>query len=113
MLGIVPHLHDSYLKAPELTNSYINLHCDNAPLVVNLNTQTSRNPQVMRLLRPLVLTLLRYAITIKATHIPGIDNHISDKLSRGQVPHRLLREGGFRSTPLQIPAYLLPANYPI
>ena len=101
------------LKAPELNNSCFNLHCVNAPLVVILNTQTSCNPQVMRLFRPLVLTLLRYAFTIKATLIPGIDNHISDKLSRGQVPHRLFERGGFRSTPLQIPACLLPANYPI
>ena len=98
------------LHASKLSNAFITLHCDNAPLVSNLNKLTSRNKQVMRFLRPLVLTLLRNAITIRAIHIPGINNVISVKLSRGQVPHHLLREEGLLDTPLRIPAYLLPAN---
>ena len=54
-------------------------------LVPIINKQTSRDPTITALLRPLVLACLRCNINFIAQHIPGRFNTLADKLSRSQV----------------------------
>ena len=55
------------------------------PFVPITNNQTSREPHIMALLRPLVLACLRFNINFAARHMPGRINTLVDKLSRLQV----------------------------
>ena len=71
--------------ASSLQNKEVILECDNLPLVHCLNKLSSKNQQVMRLMRPLVLLLLEHNITLKAVHLSSKDNWLCDTLSRQQV----------------------------
>ena len=48
--------------ADDLANSYIAFHCDNEAIVQIINKQSSRDVQVMKLLRPMILLMLKYQI---------------------------------------------------
>ena len=52
-----------------------------------VNSQSSRCPRVMHLVRLFVLECLRYNISFRAVHVPGASNEIADALSRFQA-HR-------------------------
>jgi hypothetical protein len=62
-------------------------HTDNEALVYIINKQSSKEKDVMLLLRHLVLLCLKNNIYFKAVHIPGTHNNLADSLSRLQV-HR-------------------------
>ena len=69
----------------ELSDKRIVLHTDNMAVKCAVNKQTSPCPQIMALLRKLVITCLVRNISIKAVHVPTQDNGIADSLSRFQV----------------------------
>ena len=98
------------LLGSELADKKVLFHCDNIAVVFALNKQTSRNPQVMKLLRPMVLSLLKHNVIFKAIHVPGVKNVICDSLSRNQVPYQLLAEQGMDPRPLPVPHRLRPTN---
>ena len=50
-----------------------------------LNNQTSKNPDIMVLVRRFVIACMRQNILIHAEHIPGIYNVLPDLLSRLQI----------------------------
>ena len=66
-------------------NKSVCFFTDNEALVPIINNQTSRDPHIMALIRPLVLACLRFNINFAARHIPGRFNILADKLSRSQV----------------------------
>ena len=67
------------------TNRCIVFHCDNQSVVEIINKQTSKDLNIMRILRELVLCCLNNNIMFRAKHIPGIENNVADALSRSQV----------------------------
>jgi hypothetical protein len=69
----------------KLQNKSIMFNCDNEALVFVLNKQSSKYPQIMYLVRRLVLLSLSFTILFKSTHLLGRCNVISDVLSRLQV----------------------------
>ncbi|XP_053395182.1 uncharacterized protein LOC123542500 isoform X1 [Mercenaria mercenaria] len=71
--------------APKMQNKCINFFCDNIAVVGLINKQTSRDPNIMCLVRRLVLQCLKKNILFKATHLPGVTNVLADKLSRLQI----------------------------
>ena len=80
--------------AEDMRDSQILVQCDNQPLVHCLNKLSSRNPEVMSFMRPLVLFLLSYNISLWVEYISSADNWLCDTLSRRQVtPHWLLAQG--------------------
>ena len=89
-----------------LTNSNIFFHCDNQAVVDIINKQTSKNKTVMNILRPLVLIILRNNISLRAQHIPGINNTLCDKISWFQINPDLLRQFGMRPMSTTIPDHL-------
>ena len=54
-----------HIFAPSLVNGRIIFHCDNESIVHILNNKTSKDPAIMSLLRPLVLTLMNNNIVLK------------------------------------------------
>ena len=66
-------------------NRSVCFNCDNEALVFIINKQTSKDENVMFLIRKLVLLALKYNILFTAKHFPGKFNILSDALSRLQV----------------------------
>ena len=68
-----------------LQGKRIIIRSDNLAAVHIINKQTSKCPRIMSLLRFFVLQCLKYNVSFKAIHIPGVDNIIADALSRFQM----------------------------
>ena len=68
-----------------LVNHKVIFHCDNLAVVEALNQQSSRNKDIMAVIRYIVLTTLRHNIVFKCNHVPGVLNIFSDQLSRGRI----------------------------
>jgi hypothetical protein len=66
-------------------NKCLVFHTDNLALVSVINSQTSKEPRVMHLVRELVLSSMNHNILFRAQHIAGIRNVLADSLSRLQV----------------------------
>ena len=70
---------------PFLKNNCITLHTDNYAVVYILNRQTSKDQQIMHMVRRYVICCMTYNLLIKAVHVPGKSNVLADLLSRSQV----------------------------
>ena len=57
-----------HMFANDLKSSRVLFHCENTAVVSALNKQISRNKSVMKLLRPLILTSLKFNIRLSAEH---------------------------------------------
>ena len=66
-------------------NKCVIFNTDNLALVFVINKQSSKEDLVRQLIRRLVLTALKHNILLKAVHIPGNFNTLSDCLSRLQI----------------------------
>ena len=92
---------------PKWSCKRVIFYCDNKPVVDIINSKRSKSPRIMILVRELTLLTLRYNFYFKATHIEGINNNISDALSRFQnFKFRELAPWADQ-TPQEIPAHLL------
>ena len=65
-----------------LRDKKVVIHSDNMPVVEVLNDCSSKSPNLMKIIRPLVLQAMRLNIVLKAIHIPGVENVRADALSR-------------------------------
>jgi hypothetical protein len=68
-----------------MANSCICFQCENEKLVYVLSKQSSKEIQIMLMIRKLVLLALQYNISFKAEHIPRKKNCLSDPLSHLQI----------------------------
>ena len=73
------------LRGSVLQNKRVVFWSDNQAVVAIINRQTSRCPQIMKLVRKLVVRCLEWNIHFKARHVRGIDNSIADALSHFQM----------------------------
>ena len=94
----------------KLKNSRVIFNCDNLGVVSIINSQSSKNPLIMVMIRKLVLCLLLNNIKFTARHIPGKTNIICDLLSRKQVSEAELGYWGLNKTPTSIPESIRPEN---
>lgn len=69
----------------ELRNKNIWFNCDNQAVVAVINKQSALCPDMMRLVREVVVICLRNNVVFKARHVRGCDNSIADALSRFQM----------------------------
>ena len=84
---------------------------DNETLVLVINKLISQVGQVMRMVRHLVLRCLQYNILIKAKHISGKKNILTDCLSRFQVEQFFKLAPKAQNKPRSIPEIYLPKNF--
>ena len=68
-----------------LTNSSVVFHSDNIAVVHIINSNTSKDPNLMKLMRRLMVASLTYNIQFSAEHIPGLHNTAADLVSRLQI----------------------------
>lgn len=83
-LELVPIVLSVMVWGEALSGKKVQFHTDNMASVAILNSQSSKSPRIMCLLRQLVLFVMKYNITFKAKHIAGLDNSIADAISRKQ-----------------------------
>ena len=60
--------------------------CDNIAVVSIINTGTSKNNDVMALMRCLFFITAKHNLLLTATHLPGSSNTLADALSRNKLP---------------------------
>ena len=68
-----------------LANRKVRFWTDNIAVVHIINKQSSRCDMIMHLVRLFVCRCLRYNLSFRAVHVPGVQNDIADSLSRFQV----------------------------
>jgi hypothetical protein len=85
LLELVPVVLAMSVWAQLLQNKRILLRIDNSALISIINKRTSKNKQIMKLIRPLVLLNMQFNIQFKSVHIEGLHSEISDALSRFQM----------------------------
>ena len=81
--------------------------CDNSAVVCILQSRTSRNNEVMHLLRCLHFYEAYYECKLVGEHIPGIHNDRADDLSRNHLFSFLQKTPQALQTPSEIPSALL------
>lgn len=117
MLEAYPIMVVFYLFAPLLANKRVTLHTDNEALVRVLNKQTSKHPGTMVMVRHIVLQAMLHNIIFRALHIPGLENVLSDPLSRLQpdlFKSRAIELGKeMDADPTRVPDWLTPQLFPI
>ena len=69
----------------DFKNKCVLFLCDNEAVVHIINSQTSKDPKVMSVLRFFILNSMKYNVMFKAKHVPGTENTLADALSRKQV----------------------------
>ena len=84
LLEFFPIVVGVQLWAPHLENKRVSFWSDNQAVVTIINSQTSKCPIIMQLLRELVVICLCHNIRFRARYVPGIHNNIADALSRYQ-----------------------------
>ena len=92
-------------------NHSITLNCDNQAIVAVINKHSARDPTIMTLLRPLILTLMTNNIKFKAVYIPSKENVIADAISRFQEDAPLLQYYGMKPSPTPVPLHLRPEAF--
>ena len=111
VLELYPILLILLTFASKLSSSAILFHCDNMSIVHVINSQTSKDPNIMALLRPLILTLLQHNIRFKAVHITSEDNVLADRISRFQETPQLLDMYGMKRVPNTTPQCHAPTSF--
>ena len=100
------------VKANAFRDKHLIIRTDNTSVAAAINRQTSKNKDLMVLLRKFVLLLLKYNIKCTAHHIEGKKNVVSDALSRLRISKALfyLLQLGLQPSPMAIPSTLRPMN---
>lgn len=108
ILEFIPIVIALNIWAPNLENKCVRLDTDNMALVHIINSQTSKDPTIMILLRKFVLCLLENNILLRAYHISSANNAVSDAISRSlfQKARQLLPS--LNKHPVEIPSHLQP-----
>lgn len=96
---------------PVVRNQAVLFRSDNEGVVQIINKQSSPNPYIMKIVRPLVLSLIHSNISLRSEHIPGVNNQLCDLISRFQVTEDLLRSHSMRLNPTPIPRHLQAQNF--
>ena len=91
-----------------LTNTCVIFYCDNESVCSIINKRTSRDPIVMILLRRLVMVTMEWNIMFHASHIRGLENALSDALSRLQFARARRLAPWLQEESTPIPEHLLP-----
>ena len=104
ILELYPICLALHMWAALLQNKCLTINSDNMSVVCVLNTFTSKELSLMVLLRKLALLTMRHNILIRAKHIPGSLNVITDLLSRDQVPQAKVRAPHLEDTATLVPS---------
>lgn len=94
-----------------LLNSSILFKTDNKGVESIINKQSSKCPYIMQIVRPLVLALVSFNISLRSEHVPGLTHILCDRISRFQVTTQLLRSHHMEMKETIIPDHLKSRNF--
>ena len=105
LLELYPIVAAFHTWAHYLANRKVIIFTDNIGAMHILNSCSSKDPSVMKLIRPLVLLVMQRNIKLKSLHIPGQVNRQADAISRFQlqVYHQLFPSADPKPTPIPPP----------
>ncbi len=89
-------------------NSNVLFVVDNMAVVDVLNAQTASDPDIMKLLRKIVVIAMLYNVVFHSHHIIGKHNIIADAISRFQVTKAKKWAPWLAQNPLDVPRKFLP-----
>ncbi|MCG7879258.1 MAG: hypothetical protein N0C90_23430, partial [Candidatus Thiodiazotropha endolucinida] len=92
-------------------NHCVRFYTDNQALVHILNRQTSKDKNIMKLVRWLVLACLHHNVMFQSEHISGCKNVLADSLSRLQVAEFRRLSPHSKMLPTGITSNMLPQNF--
>ena len=104
ILELYPICLALHMWADILSNRCLTINSDNMSVVCVLNTFTSKEHNIMTLLRKLTLLVMEHNILIRAQHIAGSLNILTDLLSRNQVTKAKLHAPYLDSQATTIPS---------
>ena len=98
-----------YAWGPQWVSQRVEFLCDNESVVAVLSSGTSRDPDLMVLLRYLALLAVRHSFSFSATSVWGKANLVADALSRFQFQRFRHLAPHAEQAPMIIPPVLLTA----
>lgn len=113
VLEMFPIVLSVRIWADNLANRCVIFHTDNQALAEVINKKTTKDRELLVLVRALVLSCLRHNILFRAIHLPGILNTKADALSRLQVDKFKSLDQDADQEPTIVPPHLLPENWEI
>ena len=103
ILELYPILLAIRLWHESLRDSCVLFLCDNIAVVHIINSMSSKDKSIMKLVRKLVVLCMRFNILFAAKHVPGHLNVLADKLSRNRLQEARLLCPTLDRHPSQIP----------
>lgn len=100
-----------HLFGEEWSNHTVSLMSDNMAVVEIIRNMSSKDPNIMQLVRPIVLICMKRNILVVITHMVGVSNTIADRLSRYQDVSCIFSQA--KEQPEDVSDFLLPENYAV
>lgn len=113
ILEMFPIVLSVGIWADKLANRCVMFHTDNKALAEVINKKTTKEKELLVLVRALVLFCLQHNILFKAVHLPGLLNTKADALSRLQVDKFKSLDKAAELEPTAVPPHLLPESWGI
>ena len=106
VLELFPIVVALFIWGSTLKNKKLKFRCDNMSVCHILNKMSSKSEMIMVLLRNLTMKCLQENIVVKAEHVSGANNSITDALSRFQMSRFRELAPMAEQEPCRIPAQL-------
>ena len=103
ILELYPILLSVAMWRNQLRNKCVLFMCDNEAVFHILNSQSSKDKTVMKLVRTLVVLCMQDNILLRAKHVAGVDNVLADLISRQRLVEARKRAPYLQPTPLAVP----------
>ena len=87
--------------------SLVVIHCDNTRAVAVVSSGYSKVPQIMHLLRCLFFICAHYSLSVRAVHVPGVENSWADAISRNLLSNFFSQVLGAKGKSQDVPHSLL------
>ena len=100
---LYPIVMASQIWGHKWTSSRILIKCDNLSIVNCINKGYTKVPIMGDLLRVLMYNSMRFNFLFRAEHIPGVQNKLSDLLSRLNLPQFRAQAPWACDKPMQLP----------
>lgn len=101
-LEFIPIVLSVFVFANRLTGIKLTLYTDNEALVAIISKKTSSDPFILSLLRKFVIQCVSLDLEIHASFVPGKENVLADKLSRGLLEQFFMLHPSPNSCPVVV-----------